>query len=331
MTKIVVIGGGPAAVWAAIEAKKTNSSATVTLITDEACEPYEKPPLSKAVLLGKSKPEDAPIAGLGGLRKHGVLLRLNTRCTAIDRGSRQCVTTGGSLAYDALVIATGSVMRELPLFPIGMPRVHYLRTEAHARAIQAQLSAGNRLALIGAGLIGLEAAASAVTLGLDVRVFEAAPRIMSRACDEETGNRILAEHCARGVKFEMPTIVSSVASQPDGSIVLETNDGAWHACDFVLVGAGVIPNDTLAVMTSPKEWFVWRTGTMPSNRVPSRAETRPEAMKATQRRRRFGASSTICLFKGSVGRIQKRSGCGEHCQTRAPFCLRRRRASSHMH
>jgi 3-phenylpropionate/trans-cinnamate dioxygenase ferredoxin reductase subunit len=247
MTKIVVIGGGPAAVWAAIEAKKTNSSATVTLITDEACEPYEKPPLSKAVLLGKSKPEDAPIAGLGGLRKHGVLLRLNTRCTAIDRGSRQCVTTGGSLAYDALVIATGSVMRELPLFPIGMPRVHYLRTEAHARAIQAQLSAGNRLALIGAGLIGLEAAASAVTLGLDVRVFEAAPRIMSRACDEETGNRILAEHCARGVKFEMPTIVSSVASQPDGSIVLETNDGAWHACDFVLVGAGVIPNDTLAV------------------------------------------------------------------------------------
>ncbi len=69
---IVVIGGGPAAVFAAIEAKKKDAAANVTLVTDEACEPYEKPPLSKAVLLGKVNPEDAPIAGPGGLAKHGV-------------------------------------------------------------------------------------------------------------------------------------------------------------------------------------------------------------------------------------------------------------------
>src|SRR5476651_350043 len=131
---IVVIGGGPAAVFAAIEAKK-DGTANVTLVTDEACEPYEKPPLSKAVLLGKAKPEDALIAGPGGLAAHGVAVKLNTRCTAIDRAARQIVTTGGALPYDALVIATGSLMRELPLLPPSMPRVHYLRTEAHAREI----------------------------------------------------------------------------------------------------------------------------------------------------------------------------------------------------
>ena len=136
---IVVIGGGPAAVFAAIEAKKTDAAAAVTLVTEEACEPYEKPPLSKAVLLGKVNPEDAPIAGPGGLAGHGVTVRLNTRCTAIDRAARRIVTTGGALPYDTLVIATGSSMRVLPSLPMGMPRVHYLRTEAHARAIKAGL------------------------------------------------------------------------------------------------------------------------------------------------------------------------------------------------
>src|SRR6185436_3877146 len=117
-SNIVVIGGGPAAVFAALEAKKRDAAASVTLVTDEACEPYEKPPLSKAVLLGKVNPEDAPIAGPGGLAGHGVTVQLNTRCTAIDRGARQIVTTGGTLPYDALVIATGSSMRELPLLPM---------------------------------------------------------------------------------------------------------------------------------------------------------------------------------------------------------------------
>jgi len=244
--RIIVIGGGPAAVWAAIEAKKKDPSALVTLVTDEACEPYEKPPLSKAVLMGKSSPEDAPIAGPGGLAKHGVAVRLNTRCTAIDRPSRNILTTDGNLSYDALVIATGSVMREVPVLPIGMPGVHYLRTEAHARAIKADLSVCNRLAVIGAGLIGLEVAASAAELGIEVLVFELAPRIMARACDEETGSFILAEHRAHGVQFKMPTAVTGVSSRQDASLVLQTTDGDTHACDLVLVGAGVTPDATLA-------------------------------------------------------------------------------------
>jgi NADPH-dependent 2,4-dienoyl-CoA reductase/sulfur reductase-like enzyme len=244
---IIVIGGGPAAVFAAIEAKKTDSAANVTLVTDEGCEPYEKPPLSKAVLLGKANPEDAPIAGPGGLAKHGVAVLLNTRCTAIDRAAKQIVTAGGALPYDSLVIATGSVMRELPLLPPGMPRVHYLRNEAHARAIKAGLGACKHLVVIGAGLIGLEAAASAAALGIEVTVIEYAPRIMARACDEETGAIILAEHQHHGVDFDLAASVTQVTAQLDGSIALETSDGELYVADLVLVGTGVKPDDALAL------------------------------------------------------------------------------------
>jgi 3-phenylpropionate/trans-cinnamate dioxygenase ferredoxin reductase subunit len=244
---IVVIGGGPAAVFAAIEAKKKDGAANVALVTEEGCEPYEKPPLSKAVLLGKAKPEDAPIAGPGGLAGHGVAVTLNTCATAIDRAAHRIVTTGGALAYDALVIATGSSMRELPLLPIGMPRVHYLRTEAHARAIKTGLAACKHLVVVGAGLIGLEAAASAAELGIEVTVIEFAPRIMARACDEETGAIILAEHQRHGVDFDLSASVMQVTAQLDGTVALETSDGELYAADLVLVGTGVKPNEALAL------------------------------------------------------------------------------------
>jgi 3-phenylpropionate/trans-cinnamate dioxygenase ferredoxin reductase subunit len=243
---IVVIGGGPAAVFAALEAKKRDAAANVTLVTDEACEPYEKPPLSKAVLLGKSNPEDAPIAGPGGVAKHGIAVKCGTRCTAIDRAAHLAITTGGPLPYDSLVIATGSLMRELPVLPQGMPRVHYLRTEAHSRAIKAGLADSKHLVVIGAGLIGLEAAASAAELGAEVTVIEFAPRIMARACDEETGALILAEHQHRGVEFELSTSVVQATPQLNGSIALENNEGDLYVADLVLVGIGVKPDDALA-------------------------------------------------------------------------------------
>ena len=244
---IIVIGGGPAATFAAIEARKRDGSANVTLVTEEACEPYEKPPLSKAVLLDKANPEDAPIAGPGGLAAHGVTVTLGTRCTSIDRAARQVVTTGGALPYDALVIATGSLMRELPLLPMGMPRVHYLRTEAHARAIKADLAECKHLVVIGAGLIGLEVAASAAGQGIEVTVIEFAPRIMARACDEETGALILAEHRHHGVDFDLASSVTQVTQQLNGTIALKTCDGELYVADVVVVGAGVKPDDALAL------------------------------------------------------------------------------------
>ena len=243
---IVVIGGGPAAVFAAVEAKKRDPAAAVTLLTDESCEPYEKPPLSKAVLLGKASPQDALIAGPGRVAGHGVALRCDARCTAIDRAAREVVTAGERLPYDALVIATGSLMRELPQLPPSMPRVHYLRTAAQAQALKAALAACRHLVVVGAGLIGLEVAASAAELGSEVTVIEVAPRIMARACDEETGTRLLAEHQHHGVEFALSRTITQVTRQLDGSIAIETDDGELHVADLVVVGAGVMPDQALA-------------------------------------------------------------------------------------
>jgi 3-phenylpropionate/trans-cinnamate dioxygenase ferredoxin reductase subunit len=243
---IVVIGGGPAAVFAAIEAKKRDGAANVTLVSNESCEPYEKPPLSKAVLLGKAKPEDAPIAGPGGITAHGITLKLVTHCTAIDRTKHEVETTDGRLPYDSLVIATGSLMRELPTLPVGMLHVHYLRTAGHAHALKSDLANCRHLVVIGAGLIGLEVAASAAELGIAVTVIETAPRIMARACDEETGDLILAEHRRRGVAFKFSTSVIGATQQHDDRIALDISHGDVLFADVVVVGVGVKPNDILA-------------------------------------------------------------------------------------
>jgi NADPH-dependent 2,4-dienoyl-CoA reductase/sulfur reductase-like enzyme len=137
-------------------------------------------------------------------------------------------------------------MRELPVLPQGMPRVHYLRTEAHARAIKAGLAGCKHLVVVGAGLIGLEAAASAAELGIEVTVIEFAPRIMARACDEDTGALILAEHQHRGVEFELSTSIVQATPQLNGSVALENSEGDLYVADLVLVGTGVKPDDALA-------------------------------------------------------------------------------------
>src|SRR5258705_8212807 len=135
--RIVVVGGGPAGVAAALAARQQDAAAEVILINDEHHEPYEKPPLSKAVLTGKAAAHDAPIAGPKGVVGSGVILKGGTRVTAIDRAARAVVTDGGErIAYDALVLATGSINPVLPMFPPGRKGIYYLRTEAEAPALK---------------------------------------------------------------------------------------------------------------------------------------------------------------------------------------------------
>lgn len=243
---IVIIGGGPAGVVAAIEAKKQDAGANVVLVTSESSEPYEKPPLSKAVLLARAAPEDMPIAGPGGLAAQGVSVVFGATCEAIDRAGRKAVTTAGVFPYDALVLATGSRVRELPFLPPGMPGVHYLRTDTDARVLRDALAASKDLVVVGAGLIGLEVAASAVERGLNVTVVEAAPRVMMRACDDETGARVLEEHRRHGVDVRLSAGVRTAARRPDGRLALEIDTGEILIADNVVVGAGVRPDDSLA-------------------------------------------------------------------------------------
>jgi NADPH-dependent 2,4-dienoyl-CoA reductase/sulfur reductase-like enzyme len=244
---ILVIGGGPAGTFAAIAAKKQDPAAAVMLLSEEHCEPYEKPPLSKAVLLGKVVPSDALIAGPAGIAAYGVVLEVRARCTAIDRAARVVVCEDGRrLKYDALVIATGSLAREIPLLPLGTPRVHYLRTEADAQALKAALDRSRDLLVVGGGLIGLEVAASAAELGVKTTVLEVLPRILARVCDEETGAIVHEAHRRRGVDIRLGTGLATASAQEDGRIAAVTGGGETLTADLVVVGTGAKPDDRLA-------------------------------------------------------------------------------------
>lgn len=244
---IVVIGGGPAGTFAAISAKKRRTDAKVTLLTEENCEPYEKPPLSKAVLVGKAQPLDAQIAGPNGVVSHAVVLECRAQCEAIERDARAVVLCGGrQLPYDALVIATGATARELPQLPIGTPGVHYLRTEEDAHRLKAELRSGRTMLVVGGGLIGLEVAASASELGVRAIVLEVERRVLARVCDEETGSVVHAAHQRHGVDIRLGTKLAAVASQADGRFVVETDTGEQLTAEFIVVGIGSRPNDRLA-------------------------------------------------------------------------------------
>jgi 3-phenylpropionate/trans-cinnamate dioxygenase ferredoxin reductase component len=242
-----VIGGGPAGTSAALAAKKQDPSATVTLLTEEAYEPYEKPPLSKAVLLGSARPIDAPIAGPQGVAGHGVVLRTRARCANIDRANCSvALQDGGRLTYDTLVIATGSIPRELALLPPGTPRVCYLRTEADALTLEAGLASGGHVLVIGGGLIGLEVAASAALRGCRVTVIEAAARVLARVCDEDTAAVVDQAHELHGVDIRLNTTLTSIETGAAGRIRALTNAGEHLTADVVVVGIGVKPDDRLA-------------------------------------------------------------------------------------
>jgi 3-phenylpropionate/trans-cinnamate dioxygenase ferredoxin reductase subunit len=252
MRNIVIIGGGPAGVFAAIEAKRRDPQAEVTLLSDEPCEPYERPPLSKAVLLGKARAADAPIAGPKGLAGHGVTLELDARCTAIDRTAREVEVSGRRIPYDALVMATGSVVRQVPALPVGTRRVHYLRTEAHAAALAGELKGARHLAVVGGGLIGLEVAASAAELGLAVTVLEVLPRILARVCDENASARVHEAHRWHGVEIRLNTVLTHAQAEPDRHVALKLGSGETLIADVVVIGAGAMPNDALAAAAGLK-------------------------------------------------------------------------------
>ncbi|HLH97655.1 MAG TPA: FAD-dependent oxidoreductase [Xanthobacteraceae bacterium] len=243
--RIVIVGAGPAGVGAAIAARQQDALADVILIADEHSEPYEKPPLSKAVLTRKAEPHDAPIAGPQGIGGHNITLKPGTRVISIDRDGRAVVTAGGErIAYDVLVLATGSVNRVLPVLPPG-PDIHYLRTEAEALALRERLARSRTLLVVGAGLIGLEVAASATELGLKVTVIEVAPRILVRVCDAETSHFVQAHHAAHGVDIRLATAITGVRASPQG-VAIETGAGETLWGEMVVVGTGVIPDDRLA-------------------------------------------------------------------------------------
>jgi 3-phenylpropionate/trans-cinnamate dioxygenase ferredoxin reductase component len=153
---------------------------------------------------------------------------------------------GERVGYDALVLATGSINRVLPMFPAGRAGIYYLRTEAEARALKDHLHRSQALVVIGGGLIGLEVAASAAEVGVKTTVLEVAPRILARVCDEETSAIIAQAHRARGVDIRVGTAPVALRDLPDGRLAVETQSGGAIDADLIVVGIGAAPDDRLA-------------------------------------------------------------------------------------
>lgn len=245
MTKgMVVIGAGECGGRAALALRELGYDGPITLVGDEPHLPYERPPLSKDAMVAdapliKAIASDAILAERSIRHIHSVL------AVAIDRTAHVVrLSDGSALAYDKLLLATGSVPRKLPMPGLG-GRCVYLRTFNDALAIRAHLNAGNRIAIVGGGFIGLELAAAARRLGAAVTVIEAQPRILMRGVPAEIAQVIHQAHEAEGVKILCGQGIAAIAD--DGAEVrIALAGGHDIVADLAVIGIGAVPVTGLA-------------------------------------------------------------------------------------
>ena len=245
---IVVVGAGQAGALAATELRQQGYAGRLILIGEEAHAPYERPPLSKDVLLHPQTARCA-IQSESFYAEHNIELKLGVAVTVLDAQARTVTLANGeSIAFDELLLATGARVRRLPLLDaIGGPQecIHTLRTLEDAQRLVPVLQAGKRVLLVGAGVIGLELASSAVDLGAQVTVIEQAQRAMARCAPPLLTAHLCDVHRARGVALYLGTPLASAARE-NGEIVLKLEDGTRLAGDAVIYGIGVEPETTLA-------------------------------------------------------------------------------------
>lgn len=242
---MVIIGAGECGTRAAFALREAGYDGTVTLAGAEAHLPYERPPLSKGAMTSEQVPAIKAIADAARLAGHHIGLKVSTTVVAIDRANRSVRFANGSdLAYDKLLIATGSVPRRLPM-PGLASRCVYLRTFDDALAIRQHLRAGSRIAIVGGGFIGLELAASARSLGAEVTVIEAQPRILMRGVPEDIAQVVHEAHIAEGVDIVCSDGIASI--EDDGPVVRMTlSSGRKITADLAVIGIGAVPVTGLA-------------------------------------------------------------------------------------
>ncbi|MER8592578.1 FAD-dependent oxidoreductase [Mesorhizobium sp. M1182] len=245
MTKgMVIIGAGECGGRAALALRELGYDGPVTLVGDEPHLPYERPPLSKDAMVA-----DAPlikaIASEAVLAERSIRHIHSVQAVAIVREAHVVrLSDGSALAYDKLLLATGSVPRKLPMPGLG-GRCVYLRTFNDALAIRAHLSAGNRIAIVGGGFIGLELAAAARRLGAAVTIIEAQPRILMRGVPAEIAGVIHQAHEAEGVKILCGEGIAAIAD--DGAEVrIALAGGRDIVADLAVIGIGAVPVTGLA-------------------------------------------------------------------------------------
>jgi len=216
----------------------------ITLIGDEVYAPYERPPLSKAVMTAEAAPSAPFILRDGELKEHAVVLESGAEATAIDRvGHSVTLADGRILRYARLLLATGSAPRRLPL--PGAQGVLYLRKFDDALALRSRLRSGGRLVVMGGGFIGLELAASARARGVEVTLLEQAPRLLTRGVSSEMAARIAAKHRGAGVDLRVGASLAAIENDEESHSVT-LSDGGWIRCDAVVAGIGAAPETMLA-------------------------------------------------------------------------------------
>jgi len=245
--RVVIIGAGQAGGQAAYSLRLGGFAGDITLVGDEPAPPYQRPPLSKAYLKGELEAERLFLKPVDYYAEHNVDLITGDAATAISLGDhRVTLASGRTLAWDKLVIATGARPRKLALPGADLQGVSELRTLADVDRIRKAAVAGARLAVVGAGYIGLEAAAVGAQLGMKVTVLEAMHQVLSRVAGPEIGTFYTRIHRAAGTDIRLGVRIEGFEGVGAVSGV-RLADGEIVPADFVLVGVGVLPNMELAL------------------------------------------------------------------------------------
>lgn len=238
---VLIVGGGLAAQRCAETLRRRGFGGPVRILSAEARPPYDRPPLSKGVLSRAVEVDDLAYRGSSWYEDAGIELQLGSRAAALDPRSRLLtLDCGTELRYDKLLIATGGSPRRLG-FLDGFENVHYLRALEDAVSLRSELSAGAALAIVGAGFIGQEVAATARRLGASVTMIEAMPTPLAPILGERLGAWFAGLHGDEGVRVLAGAgLKSARGGARVEELVLE--DGSRIACDAVLAGVGTVPS-----------------------------------------------------------------------------------------
>ena len=242
---IVIVGAGQAGAQAVLSLRTEGFSGAITMVGDEPFAPYQRPPLSKAYLMGTFERDRLFLKPDAFYRESACDLVLGVAVRAIDRAAKTvALFDGRTLAYDMLLLATGTRVRKIKCAGAGLAGIHYLRNIEDVDGLNAVFQKGKRLAIVGGGYIGLEVAAVAAKHGLEVTVFEALERVMARAVSQPISDFFERVHRAAGVKLLLNTGVE--AFEGAGRLEAVRAGGKSYPADLALVGIGVVPNMELA-------------------------------------------------------------------------------------
>ncbi|HEY4940916.1 MAG TPA: FAD-dependent oxidoreductase [Rhizomicrobium sp.] len=243
--RIVIIGAGQSGAQAVATLRAEGFAGVITLVGDEPFAPYQRPPLSKAYLMGTMERDRLFLKPDAFYKEAHCELILGAAATMLDRAAKTVsLSNGRTLAYDKLLLATGSRVRKIRCPGADLAGIHYLRGIADVDGLRAEFEPGKKLAIVGGGYIGLEVAAVATKRGIEVTVFEAMDRLMARAVSIPISDFYEKVHRAAGVNLLLNTGVE--AFEGAGRLQAVRAGGKTYAADVALVGIGILPNDELA-------------------------------------------------------------------------------------